>query len=610
MGMDNEVVINVRAKDHTDTVFAAVRAKAKRLGDEDLTLKAKIKDETGPWFDSIKDRTKKLGDDVDKTLRKSGQKAGQSIAEEILSSFGQMTPQMLEAGAALAAVLAPQIGATIAGAVVGTAGFTGVIGGLALAATDSRVQTVAKSIGEQVTLGLKSSALGFVSVAVEALEKVKVAWRGLAPTIQSIFIQSAKFVAPLTDGLIRMGTRIVEGIEIAVGRAGPVMEAFGDMFAEVGDAVGDLFEKLSEDSETGAGAIRDLGEIVGGLIRDFGGLSHELSKIKEEWDMWQEAFRKSDMWLEDHISWLDVTRDGYDKNTEAAELYRKGIIGAAGSANDYNHYLKEQEQAQKGAIDAAERHTEALQTLAAEMQKQTDPLFAIFDLQTKVNKAQEAYTKALGEGGPNSAKARKALLDMGKAGFELNTALGEATEGFNGKLTPAMRTALRNAGLTKKEIDQLEKELINARKAAEKWEGEFTQTFRIREIITTKGERTYGGGGGRQAPVMDRGQSGKIKGAASGMVTGNLTWVGESGPELVRLPPGAHVNSNPDSERMASMGASRGIPATGGDGAAAPVVVNLLVDDVTIATAILPSLQRMNRQDYAGDVTRMFPAVR
>jgi TP901 family phage tail tape measure protein len=51
---------------------------------------------------------------------------------------------------------------------------------------------------------------------------------------------------------------------------------------------------------------------------------------------------------------------------------------------------------------------------------------------------------------------------------------------------------------------------------------------------------------------------GIVGGAATGgLQGGGLTWVGENGPELVRLPPGAMVHSNPDSQRMAA-GASGG----------------------------------------------------
>lgn len=60
---------------------------------------------------------------------------------------------------------------------------------------------------------------------------------------------------------------------------------------------------------------------------------------------------------------------------------------------------------------------------------------------------------------------------------------------------------------------------------------------------------------------------GIIGAAAGGGPRGGLTWVGEQGPELVRLPYGSMVHSNPDSRRMAAAGAGSGVP----------VVVNLSI---------------------------------
>lgn len=52
--------------------------------------------------------------------------------------------------------------------------------------------------------------------------------------------------------------------------------------------------------------------------------------------------------------------------------------------------------------------------------------------------------------------------------------------------------------------------------------------------------------------------SGGIVGAASGMIRNGLTWVGEQGPELVRLPSGSSVYSHGDSQRMASQSGDSG----------------------------------------------------
>lgn len=54
--------------------------------------------------------------------------------------------------------------------------------------------------------------------------------------------------------------------------------------------------------------------------------------------------------------------------------------------------------------------------------------------------------------------------------------------------------------------------------------------------------------------------SGGIIGAAVGGPRSNLTMVGEQGPELVRLPMGSMVNSNPDTRRLLSQGSGGGGP--------------------------------------------------
>jgi TP901 family phage tail tape measure protein len=57
-----------------------------------------------------------------------------------------------------------------------------------------------------------------------------------------------------------------------------------------------------------------------------------------------------------------------------------------------------------------------------------------------------------------------------------------------------------------------------------------------------------------------RAMGGIVGAAATGGVRAGFTWVGEHGPELVRLPPGTTVHSNPDSQRMAASAAAAGAP--------------------------------------------------
>jgi hypothetical protein len=74
---------------------------------------------------------------------------------------------------------------------------------------------------------------------------------------------------------------------------------------------------------------------------------------------------------------------------------------------------------------------------------------------------------------------------------------------------------------------------------------------------------------GPLAPGFSR-ASGGITGAASGGARGGMTWVGEQGPELVRLPYGSTVHPAGTSREMARAGASS---SAGGFGPARPLEV-------------------------------------
>jgi hypothetical protein len=74
---------------------------------------------------------------------------------------------------------------------------------------------------------------------------------------------------------------------------------------------------------------------------------------------------------------------------------------------------------------------------------------------------------------------------------------------------------------------------------------------------------------------------GGVVGAATGGLHSGLRMVGEHGPELLELPPGTRVNSNPDTERMMS----------GGGGGVLQQIIQLVVDGKVIAQAMTEPLR-------------------
>ncbi len=81
-------------------------------------------------------------------------------------------------------------------------------------------------------------------------------------------------------------------------------------------------------------------------------------------------------------------------------------------------------------------------------------------------------------------------------------------------------------------------------------------------------------------------------GAASGGIRSSLTWVGEHGPELVQLPAGSSVKSNPDSMRMAG----------GQAGGIGPLLVQLLLDGRVLAERLIDPQREIVSQRFSGNV--------
>lgn len=76
----------------------------------------------------------------------------------------------------------------------------------------------------------------------------------------------------------------------------------------------------------------------------------------------------------------------------------------------------------------------------------------------------------------------------------------------------------------------------------------------IRQVYTTVGNAAVDVAG-----ILGGRASGGVQGAATGGARSGLTWVGEHGPELVRMPAGSAVMSNPDSMRAAAAGGGSGV---------------------------------------------------
>lgn len=120
---------------------------------------------------------------------------------------------------------------------------------------------------------------------------------------------------------------------------------------------------------------------------------------------------------------------------------------------------------------------------------------------------------------------------------------------------------------------------------------EKTITIRIRQVFSTVGSIAAGVG-----RILAGRAHGGIQGAATGGARSGLTWVGENGPELMQLPAGSQIHSNPDSRRMASEG--------GGGGG--PIMVQLVLDGRIIAEAIADPMRKFVGDRFGGNVQNAY----
>lgn len=134
---------------------------------------------------------------------------------------------------------------------------------------------------------------------------------------------------------------------------------------------------------------------------------------------------------------------------------------------------KDYGSATSAAAAASRGQRDALSALANFMKAETDPVFGLIDAENSLKKAQDAASKAIRQHGKNSVEARAATRDLALAAIELQNRTGALSSSFDGKMTPALMKTLHAAGLTDAEIRILQKQFVDAKNAADKYDGNY-----------------------------------------------------------------------------------------------------------------------------------------
>lgn len=209
----------------------------------------------------------------DHEIKKETQSFGQKLSKNF-EGIGELAGPALGIGLAAAA---PAIGAAISGAVVGGVGALGVIGGLALAARDPRVEAEAKGFAQRFGSRLTDSVKPFVPVAIDAIHQVEEAADRV--NLEGLFSDAAKAAGPLISGTVRGVEELADGIADLIHKAGPEIAAVGDGIEGIGSAIGDGLSELADNGKQSTDALTNFFEVVEYGIRGVFALVDALSKV-------------------------------------------------------------------------------------------------------------------------------------------------------------------------------------------------------------------------------------------------------------------------------------------------------------------------------------------
>jgi hypothetical protein len=368
----------------------------------DIEADAKINDKSGPGLKKFEENVRRTGKNVDKEFDRFGKSAGDSI----LKGIGAVSPKLAKSlakgigdSASLGAPLLisglgaalPVLSGLIGSAVTGGAAGAGIIGGVALAARDPRVKDAGTTLASNLLATLSTDAESFIGPVLNSIDKIGQKFTQLRPLITSIFEGSSKFLEPLIDSALDFSESLLQGIDIAVGRAGPVMEALGNGIELLGSSIEGFFDNLSANAEGNAVVLDQAFKSVAGTITLLGQVLGGVTYIFEQFNAIMP------------LSLLGQLNDAFNDTADSGRRTQGGTFGAAEGVRRVGDAAATTEADMK-------LYNKALEDNARAAQASADANAALFSDATRVGEATDAASAAAKRNGKtlseNTAKGR------------------------------------------------------------------------------------------------------------------------------------------------------------------------------------------------------------
>lgn len=312
-------------------------------------------------------------------------------------------PAGAAAGGVVAAAMAPIIGAAISGAVLGGAGVGGVVGGVTLAARDSRVQSASSELAAAIVGDAEQMAGRFVQPTIQGIGIIRSAWADVRSEADESFEAAAGYVVPLARAAAGAAREIAPGFRDAIVAARPVIRELETGIPRLGRAAGGMLTDVSGEADAAAAGIRAMiiaGEtairVTGTLLTTFAAMSGPVIELGKNVTDAQNAL----------FGWIPVVGD----LTNSWET----------NWNELDQAMKDAKTASTDSgstiIDTLLKVADASATATAEVKSFQDQLRELRDQTLEVERAEIEFEAKLDE---VAAAAKRA-----KGGIDVHTAAG------------------------------------------------------------------------------------------------------------------------------------------------------------------------------------------
>lgn len=528
----------------------------------DISLKKDIRDAERVVRELEKTRRSVLAFAASDVVGSAGTLAAAGITKALDSglstAFGQLKGKLMPVLIGAVVAVSPAIGAVIGGAIVGVVGLGGIIGAVASAGKDPRVQAAFHGFASDVSSEFfKGSAL--VQPTVDALAILSQDFRSL--DLDKMFAKAAPAVTILAHGLGDLVKNLMPGFNAVMDDSVPISKTLADGLSKVGTSISNMLITVLSSPGTLEG-LADAFTFVAKSIELVGSTLHFLA------DLYHLVKPLASFLLEPIFKIVGWVGQQIDRGIQTMQAIGDRIANGPTTASirpdvkrfdELGRVVGDQADIMRQAAAATKAYKDAIDALDQSISDLIDVSLSQWEADLAVKQGMMDLTATLKENGrhwnDNSAAAianqqaiatqidtvkRKLAADLAAAGTDQKLRQ-KAYDDYNHQI--ALIDALaKSAGATKKQLDDM------------------ADTYHINiEIGTQIGQL------GDAERALDQAFQHPAHHAGGGSESGMRPyWAGEAGPELI-LPSGRGQRILTNQQSMAAVGWRGSVSGGGGD---------------------------------------------